>query len=93
MSWYNKEAPTPFDNQPIDGLYFLSGDALALILLKRAELAGHDITGKKLAQRAIKCPRLGFHQVKPSNYLRVVTLKNPMYICSKMISNQWKALS
>jgi hypothetical protein len=29
MSWYKKEQPTPFDNQPIDGLLFLDGDMLA----------------------------------------------------------------
>lgn len=29
MPWYPKETPTPFDNLPIPGLYFLIGDILA----------------------------------------------------------------
>jgi hypothetical protein len=29
MSWTEKEKPTPFDEQPIRGLYFLDGDVLA----------------------------------------------------------------
>lgn len=29
MGWYEKEQPTPFDDTPITGLYFLDGDVLA----------------------------------------------------------------
>ncbi len=29
MSWYSKEQPTPFDNQPTEGLFYLIGDVLA----------------------------------------------------------------
>lgn len=28
MSWFSKEQPTPFDNLPIEGLFFLDGDLL-----------------------------------------------------------------
>lgn len=31
MSWYSKETTTPFDEQPIEGLQFLSGDMLARV--------------------------------------------------------------
>jgi hypothetical protein len=29
MSWYNKETQTPFEHQPIEGLFFLHGDVVA----------------------------------------------------------------
>lgn len=32
MSWYEKNKPTPFDNQPIPGLFFLDGDQVASIV-------------------------------------------------------------
>ena len=31
MPWYKKEQPTPFDNEPIPGLYFVDGRMLALL--------------------------------------------------------------
>lgn len=33
MSWYHKEQPTPFDNKPLSGLFYLDGDLLARKLL------------------------------------------------------------
>jgi hypothetical protein len=32
MSWYHKEAITPFDQQPPEGLFYLDGDILAALL-------------------------------------------------------------
>ena len=32
MPWYKQEQPTPFDEEPIDGLYFLHGDVFASTL-------------------------------------------------------------
>ena len=34
MAWIEKHQPTPFDNTPIDGLFFLDGDVLASIFLQ-----------------------------------------------------------
>ena len=58
MSWYEKSKPTPFDDQRIDGLHFLNGDALALILLKKLESEGHDVSGKKLGTEGYKMPKI-----------------------------------
>lgn len=59
MSWYEKEATTPFDNQEIPGLWFLDGDILA-------ELVGRDWT------RGQKLPLIAFpsgleHQIWPTS--------------------------
>lgn len=32
MAWYHKEAPTPFEQQPLDGLFFLDGDVVAKVV-------------------------------------------------------------
>lgn len=32
MSWYEKSQPTSFDTNPIEGLYYLNGDALSRVL-------------------------------------------------------------
>lgn len=32
MSWYHKETQTPFDTNPIDGVFFLHGDILARVV-------------------------------------------------------------
>jgi hypothetical protein len=29
MSWHEKDRPTPFDDKPIEGLWFLDGDILS----------------------------------------------------------------
>jgi len=60
MSWYEKDKSTPFDSQPIDGLFFLNGDALALILLKKLEAKGIAISGKKVGTEGYKMPKIGF---------------------------------
>ena len=36
MSWYSKEAPTPFDNSQIEGVFFLDGNILARLTGYRA---------------------------------------------------------
>ena len=41
MSWYEKEKPTPFDSQPIEGLFYLDGDILA------AEMRAGWVVGQK----------------------------------------------
>lgn len=47
MPWYEKNRPTPFDNIPIDGLYFLDGD------LHNRRFPSANVADKKL-------PRIGF---------------------------------
>jgi hypothetical protein len=32
MTWYRKEAPTPFEQQPLEGLFFLDGDLVARVV-------------------------------------------------------------
>src|SRR6266496_1676991 len=32
MSWYHKEAQTPFETRPITGLFFLDGDLIASVV-------------------------------------------------------------
>jgi hypothetical protein len=32
MAWYRKEAPTPFEQQPLEGLFFLDGDVVAKVV-------------------------------------------------------------
>jgi len=60
MGWIEKEKPTPFDKLPIDGLFFLSGDALAIILLKHLQLEGKNIEGKKIGTEGYKMPKIAF---------------------------------
>ena len=60
MGWIEKDQPTLFDNLPIHGLFFLSGDALALILLKKLEAKGIDVAGKKVGTEGYKMPKIGF---------------------------------
>jgi hypothetical protein len=43
VTWYRKEQPTPFDEQPLEGLYYLNGDILA------AKLHQPWMRGKKFA--------------------------------------------
>lgn len=47
MSWYENDQPTPFDEQPIEGLHFLSGNQIAY------ELKGNWVYGQKY-------PRIAF---------------------------------
>jgi hypothetical protein len=41
MSWVENRQPTPFDEQPVEGLFFLSGNQIAY------ELRGHWVHGQK----------------------------------------------
>jgi hypothetical protein len=41
MSWIENDKPTPFDEQPVEGLFFLSGNQIAY------ELKGHWVHGQK----------------------------------------------
>ena len=60
MGWTAKDQPTPFDNQPIDGLFLLNGDVVARAYLDFLASNGIDVTGKKVGTEGYKMPRIAF---------------------------------
>ena len=46
MSWIEKGRPSPFDDKPIEGLYFLNGDAISRIL-HAPEIEGQKYQAKR----------------------------------------------